>query len=58
MGIGYGDALFSIFPLLTMLFYIAPVAFVIWFLIKLLKIQQEKNEILRAIAEKLDKQKD
>lgn len=55
MGMGYGAALFTIFPII---FYIAPVVFVIWFLIKLLKVQQEKNEILRAIAEKLDKQKD
>ena len=58
MGMGLGDALVIIFPLLTILFYIAPVVFVIWFLIKLLKIQQEKNEILRDIAEKIDKQKD
>ena len=56
MGMGFGAAIFSIFPILII--YIAPVAFVIWFLIKLLKVQQEKNEILRAIAEKLDKQND
>lgn len=44
-----------IFPIITIFFYIAPVAFVIWFLIKFLKIQQEKNEILKSIAEKIDK---
>ncbi|MGG0657632.1 hypothetical protein [Rummeliibacillus pycnus] len=58
MGIGFGDAFLTIIPLVTMIFYIAPVVFIIWFLIKFLKVQQEKNEILRAIAEKLDKQND
>ena len=47
--------LFSIFPLLTLLFYLAPVVFIIWFLLKFLKIQREKNEILRSIANKLNK---
>lgn len=55
MGIGLGDAFFTIFPIITIFFYIAPVVFVIWFLIKFLKIQQEKNEILKSIAEKIDK---
>ncbi|MEH7074232.1 hypothetical protein [Neobacillus drentensis] len=49
-----GDALFTIFPLVSILFYIAPVIFVIWFLVKLLKTQQEKNKILTRIADKLD----
>lgn len=55
MGNGFGDAFFTIIPLISFIFYIAPVVFVIWFLIKILKVQQEKNEILRTIAEKLDK---
>ncbi|WP_199670771.1 hypothetical protein [Rummeliibacillus sp. POC4] len=55
MGIGFGDALILFFPII---FYIAPLIFVIWFLIKFLKVQKEKNEILRAIAEKKDKQND
>lgn len=50
-----GDAIFTIFPILTMLFYIAPIVFIIWFLIKFLKLQEEKNLILRNISEKLDK---
>ncbi len=58
MGMGFGDAIFTIFPILTFFFYIAPVVFVIWFLIKFLKVQQEKNEILRAIYEKMDQRKD
>jgi len=57
MGIGIGDALFSIFPIIIIFFYIAPIVFIIWFLIKFLKVQQEKNEILRTIADKLDKLK-
>jgi len=58
MGIGIGPAFFYIFPVLTIFFYVAPVVFVIWFLIKFLRVQQEKNEILRAISEKIEKQKD
>ncbi|WP_173799925.1 hypothetical protein [Domibacillus mangrovi] len=50
-----GDAVFAIFPILTIFFYIAPVVFVIWFLVKFLKLQQEKNKILRTISDKLDK---
>lgn len=50
-----GNTIFAIFPILTIFFYIAPVVFIIWFLIKFLKIQQEKNKILRAISDKLDK---
>ncbi|WP_191561263.1 hypothetical protein [Metabacillus idriensis] len=49
-----GDAIFALFPIITILFYIAPIVFVIWFLLKLIKIQQEKNHILRKISDKLD----
>ena len=45
----------SVFLFLPILFYIAPVVFVIWFMIKFLKVQQEKNKILRTISDKLDK---
>lgn len=51
-----GDALFALFPIISILFYIAPVVFVIWFLLKFLKIQQEKNLILKNISDKLDHQ--
>ncbi|MGM0852700.1 MAG: hypothetical protein ACQEWI_08825 [Bacillota bacterium] len=49
------DVLFSIIPTLTLLFYLAPIVFIIWFLIKFLKIQQEKNKILQTVSDKLDK---
>ena len=52
---GMGDALFSIFTILRFLFYIIPIVFVIWFLIKYLHVQQEKNEILKSLVEKIDK---
>lgn len=45
-------------PIIPIIFCIIPLLFVVWFLIKFLQVQQEKNEILRIIAEKLDKQKD
>lgn len=49
-----GDAIFALFPIISILFYIAPVVFVIWFLLKFLKIQQEKNKILKNISDNLD----
>ncbi|WP_199484505.1 hypothetical protein [Peribacillus glennii] len=49
-----GDELFAFFPIFTIFFYIAPIVFIIWFLLKFLKIQQEKNMILRDISEKLN----
>ncbi|WP_243292672.1 hypothetical protein [Bacillus sp. FJAT-47783] len=42
-----GDAIFTLLPMLSILFYIAPIVFVIWFLLKFLRIQQEKNLILK-----------
>lgn len=50
-----GDSVFAMLPILSILFYIAPIVFVIWFLIKFLKIQQEKNKILSSISDKLDR---
>lgn len=50
-----GDSLFAILPILSVLFYIIPVVFIVWFMIKFLKIQQEKNRILSTISDKLDK---
>ncbi|MCI2256999.1 hypothetical protein L2D08_21980 [Domibacillus sp. PGB-M46] len=50
-----GDAFFAIFPILTLFFYVAPIIFLVWFLIRFLKIQQEKTQILKAISGKLDK---
>jgi flagellar biogenesis protein FliO len=50
-----GDSVFTMLPILSILFYLGPVLFVIWFLIKFLNIQQEKNKILSNISDKLDK---
>jgi len=50
-----GDLFFTFFPLLAIIFYIAAVVFVIWFLLRLLKIQKERNTILREISDKLSK---
>ncbi|MFB7157709.1 hypothetical protein [Lysinibacillus sp. NPDC056232] len=36
------------------MFYIVLAAFIIWILIKFIKIQQEQTEILRSILEKLN----
>ena len=50
------EILLTFLPILIMLFfYIGPCIFVIWFLLKFLKIQQEKLQILRSISDKLDK---
>lgn len=48
------EILIALLPILSLFFYIAPCVFVIWFLLRILKIQQEKLRILRSINEKLD----
>ncbi|MFF3099914.1 hypothetical protein [Viridibacillus arvi] len=42
----------AILPVL--LFYILPIVFIIWFAVNMVKLQKEKNEILRTIAKWLD----
>ncbi|CAH0314647.1 hypothetical protein SRABI96_05158 [Peribacillus sp. Bi96] len=37
------------------LFYLIPIAFIVWFLISFLKTQKERNNLLRDILLKLDK---
>ncbi|MFB7303218.1 hypothetical protein [Heyndrickxia sporothermodurans] len=44
----------STLPLLAILFYVVPIVFVIWFLLRFIKLQQERNDILRSILKKLD----
>jgi Tfp pilus assembly protein PilN len=51
-----GDLLFSLFPLITFVLCLAPVVFLIWYLLKSLKLQQERNMILKNISEKLEKE--
>lgn len=41
--------------IISFLYYIVPIVFIIWFLINFLKIQKEKNLILRDISDKIDK---
>ncbi|WP_375347548.1 hypothetical protein ACEWPB_29360 (plasmid) [Priestia megaterium] len=50
-----GDTLFILLRILTLCLYIVPIVLIIWFAIKLLKVQQEKIKILRTISDKLDK---
>ncbi len=40
---------------LPSLIYLVPIIFLAWFLVKFLRIQQEKNSILKTISDKLDK---
>lgn len=47
----------SILPILSLLFYLVPIVFIVWFLLKFLKIQKEKNIILKSISDKLDNEK-
>ncbi|MCA1029725.1 hypothetical protein LCL95_01610 [Bacillus timonensis] len=49
-----GDLMFAVLPIISLFFYMAPVVFIIWFLFKILKLQEEKNRILKEIATKLD----
>lgn len=48
----------TLMPILSLLYYLVPIVFIVWFVTKFLKIQKEKNEILRTISEKIDKLKD
>ena len=47
----------TLVTILPLLLSIAPILFIVWFLIKILKVQQEKNNILKSISDKLDKLK-
>jgi len=50
-----GNLMYAIFPIITFLCYIAPAIFIIWFLVKFLKVQNERNFIFKSISDKLDK---
>jgi len=47
----------TMLPILSLLFYLVPTIFIVWFLLKFLKIQKEKNLILKRISDKLDNEK-
>ncbi|WP_409369628.1 hypothetical protein [Lysinibacillus sp. 38-6] len=49
------DTGLSILPILSLLFTFIPFVFVIWFMIKLISLQKERNRLLANIADKLDK---
>lgn len=49
------ESLIALLPILSLFFYIAPCIFVIWFLLRILKIQKEKLRVLRSIDNKLNK---
>lgn len=40
--------------LIIILTYLIPIVFVVWYLLYFLKLQKEKNNILRTISDKLD----
>ena len=40
---------------ISLLIYIAPIAFIIWFTTRFLKLQKEQNQILKNISDNLDK---
>lgn len=46
---------FSVIPLLLLLLYIALIVFTIWWAIKFLFVQMDRNKILKDIASKMDK---
>jgi len=45
----------SILPILSVLFTFIPLVLFIWFMIKLISLQKERNRLLANIADKLDK---
>ncbi|MFF3025377.1 hypothetical protein ACFVRR_22495 [Gottfriedia sp. NPDC057948] len=47
----------TMLPILSLLFYLVPIIFIVWFLLKILKIQKGKNLILKSISDKLDEKK-
>lgn len=49
------ETLIALLPILSIFFYIVPFVFVSWFLLRILKIQQEKLKVLRSINDKLPK---
>ncbi|TDX98058.1 UNVERIFIED_CONTAM: hypothetical protein BJ099_11885 [Lysinibacillus xylanilyticus] len=50
------EILFGIIPILfVLIIYLGPIVFIVWFAIKIIKIQKEQTEILLRIADKLEK---
>lgn len=49
------QGMFTILPIISLLIYLIPVVFIVWFLLRYLKIQEQKNDILRMIADRMNK---
>lgn len=50
------ELIFALLPLIGIfIFYLIPAIFIIWFLFKFIKIQQEQTEILKSISDKLNR---
>jgi preprotein translocase subunit YajC len=45
--------MFTILPMLGLLFYLAIIVFIVWFAVTLIKSQRERNRILKEISDKL-----
>lgn len=49
------ELLLGIIPIFLLLFfYLVPVIFIVWFLLKFINLQKEQTEILRNISDKLN----
>ncbi len=46
---------FTFAPIITIFFYIAIVIFILWYLIRFLRLQKEMINVLKTISDKLDK---
>ncbi|WJY28292.1 hypothetical protein [Sporosarcina trichiuri] len=55
MDMSTGLGVFALLPLLMMLVNLALIAGAVWFAIALIRSQKERNELLRRIAEKMDR---
>ena len=45
----------TVLPIFSLFIYLAPIAFIIWFTTRFLKLQKEQNQILKNISDNLDK---
>lgn len=52
------QGMFTLLPIISLLIYLIPIVFIGWFLLRYLKIQEQKNEILRTIADRMNKTDD
>ncbi|WP_196796827.1 MULTISPECIES: hypothetical protein [unclassified Sporosarcina] len=46
---------FSLMPVLSLVIYLIPLIFIVWFAISFLAVQKRRNEILQTIADRLNK---